>query len=113
VFTVRLVIFLSSRINMPKLVRLYISSVIQGFGLALAFVALLLTLDVGGLRHLVLATEDGWLGGLLLLVFNGIVFSGVQFGVAVMRAADSDDDDGPQGGLREPVLIPVRVERRR
>jgi hypothetical protein len=80
---------------MPKLVRLYVTHVLIGFGLALAFVALLLGLDVAGLRHLILGTEMGWLGGVMLVAFNGIVFAGVQFGIAVMRLAE--DEDPPRG----------------
>ena len=97
---------------MPKLIRLYVTSTLAGFALALAFVALLLALDVANLRHLVLGTQTGWLGGLLLVVFNGIVFAGVQFGIAVMRMAEPGDD-APRGGLRQPVLIPIRADRRR
>lgn len=96
---------------MPKLIRLYITSVLIGFALAAAFVVLLLGLDVAGLRHLVLGTEMGWLGGVMLVAFNGIVFAGVQFGIAVMRLAEWDDD--PPGGTRlpeaaHPVTVPVR-----
>ena len=97
---------------MPKLIRLYIISALTGFALALAFVAALLALDVANLRHLVLETQTGWLGGLLLVAFNGIVFSGVQFGIAIMRMAEPGDD-APRGGLHQPALIPVRVDRRR
>ncbi len=97
---------------MPKLIRLYITSALAGFALALAFVAMLLALDVANLRHLVLDTQTGWLGGLLLVVFNWIVFSGVQFGIAIMRMAEPGDD-APRGGLHQPALIPVRVDRRR
>lgn len=45
----------------------------------------------------------------MLVVFNGIVFSAVQFAFRVMGMAESDD--GPQGGrgAREPVLVPVPV----
>ena len=97
---------------MPKLIRLYITSTLAGFALALTFVALLLALDVANLRHLVLGTQTGWLGGLLLVAFNGIVFAGVQFGIAIMRMADPGSD-AARGGLHQPVLIPVRVDRRR
>ncbi|MBP1804690.1 hypothetical protein [Rubellimicrobium aerolatum] len=102
---------------MPKLVRLYISSVLCGFALAAVFVALLLALDVAGLRHLVLDTRSGWLGGLLLVVFNGIVFAGVQFGIRIMRMAEPEDE--PPSGRRlraapllQPVPVPVRQPRR-
>ncbi|TNC64494.1 hypothetical protein [Rubellimicrobium roseum] len=96
---------------MPHLIRLYIRNVALGFGLALAFVALLIGFDVAGLRHLVLGTEMGWLGGVMLVMFNGIVFAGVQFGVAVMRMAEPEDE-GPRGGTRLPLqAVPVPVRR--
>ncbi len=99
---------------MPKLVRLYLSSIASGFAASLAFVALLLCLDVAGLRHLVLETAAGWIGGLMLLVFNGIVFSGVQFGIAVIRLAeDGEGRNRPPGGTRAPVLVPVEAKGRR
>jgi hypothetical protein len=78
---------------MPDLVRLYIRHVAIGFALAAAFTGLLLWLDVAGLWHLVTHTADGLLAVALLVLFNGIVFAGVQFGIAVMRMEDRGDDD--------------------
>ena len=46
---------------MPELIRLYITQVAIGFAVALAFVTGFVALDLGGLRHLVLETEMGWL----------------------------------------------------
>jgi hypothetical protein len=90
---------------MPHLVRLYVHSVALGFILAAVFVLLLLWLDVAGLRGLVLGTREGWIGGVMLIVFNGIVFSGAQFGIAVMRAAEPPrDGGGPHGGLPVPAV---------
>ena len=48
-------------------------------------------------------------------MFNGIVFSGVQFGIAIMRFG-ARDDDAPRGPRQaEAVLVPVaaRPARRR
>lgn len=103
---------------MPKLVRLYIVNVLVGFALAVAFVTLLVTVDVGGLRHLVLETEGGWLGGVMLVIFNGIVFAGVQFAIAIMRLADAEERGGPRGGRirtqgRELVRVPVAAKAKR
>jgi TRAP-type C4-dicarboxylate transport system permease small subunit len=99
---------------MPKLVRLYIVSVAIGFALSVVFVAGLVWLDVAHLRHLVLGSDMGWVAALMMVVFNGIVFAGVQFAIAVMRLAE--DDEGPRGGrpfpLR-PALVPVAAPRRR
>lgn len=83
--------------SMPRLVRLYIISALVGLGLSVLFVLLLMLLDVAGLRHLVLGSRVGWLAGLMLIIFNMIVFTGVQFGIAVMRLADSSP---PSDGLR-------------
>ena len=93
---------------MPALVRLYIRHCIIGFVLAAAFVGLLFALNVGNLWHLVTHTREGLLAAALLVVFNGIVFSGVQFGFAVMSMGRSDDD-APRGGRRQTVPVPVPV----
>jgi hypothetical protein len=94
----------------PELIRLYIVNVLIGFALALVFVLGLIWLDIANLRHLVLETSSGPLAFVLLVVSNGVVFAGVQFGIAVMRLGQ--DDSGPGGGRREPIAtrIPVRAE---
>ncbi len=101
---------------MPDLVRLYIRHVAIGFALATIFTALLLWLNVANLWHLVTHAPGGTLAVILLVVFNGIVFSGVQFGIAITgmaRATGSDDgeDDG-RGAVPalHPVAVPVRVD---
>jgi hypothetical protein len=96
---------------MPKLVRLYIQSVAIGFAIAAAFTTGLLWLDVGGLGHLVLGSDIGGVALGMLVVFNGFVFSAVQFAFQVMAMADSEGP-GSRRGLREPVLIPVPVKAR-
>lgn len=95
---------------MPKLVRLYIQSVALGFALSAAFTTGLLWLDVAGLGHLVMASNIGWIAVVMLVVFNGIIFSAVQFAFRIMSMAEKDE--GPKGGrgVREPVLVPVPVK---
>lgn len=105
---------------MPKLIRLYITQVAIGFGIAAAFVALLLWFNVANLWHLVTHTEQGLLAVVILWVANGIVFAGVQFGIAVMRMQD-DDDDEPRGGHRQQIMhhdyvaisVPAEEDRKR
>lgn len=103
---------------MPKLIQLYITQVAIGFGIAAAFVAMLLWFNVANLLHLVTHTEQGLLAVTILWFANGIVFAGVQFGIAVMRMQDRDDD-APRGGLRQHVpqhdvvAIPVRSDEGR
>lgn len=94
---------------MPKLVRLYIESVALGFVISAAFTGGLMWLDVAGIGHLVMASDIGWIAAAMLVVFNGIVFSAVQFAFRVMGMAE--DPEGPKGGrgAREPVLMPVPV----
>lgn len=105
---------------MPKLVRLYIRQVIIGYLLSAVFVGLLLSFNVANLWHLVTHTQGGWIALLMLWVFNGIVFAGVQFGISIMRMAREDDDPGrgkriafatpdvPQTGE-----VPLRLESQR
>lgn len=99
---------------MPKLIALYIRSVAIGFGLSLAFLGLLLWQDIAGLRHLILGSDMGLVAAAMIFVFQGVIFAGVQFGIAVMSLADKDDT--PRGGLREMLLpeinsqIPVPVK---
>ncbi|MFB9148906.1 hypothetical protein [Roseovarius ramblicola] len=103
---------------MPKLIKLYITQVAIGFGIAGVFVALLLWFDIANLWHLVTHSSDGPLAVLILWVANGIVFAGVQFAIAVMRMKDDDDDDH-HGGLGQHVMrqeyatIPARVDATR
>jgi len=94
---------------MPQLVRLYIRHVLIGFALAGVFVALLIGFDVARLRHLVLASDRGALALVMLVVANGIVFAGVQFGLAVMRLGE-EDAPGSGGGRRDALpAVPVQV----
>lgn len=92
---------------MPQLIRLYVTNVAIGFGLAAAFVALLIWQDVAGVGHLVLNSDMGLGAALMLWVFHGVLFAGVQFAIAVMGMAETD---APRGGLRDTRLIPIRVE---
>ncbi|MCW8843005.1 MAG: hypothetical protein OQK00_06275 [Rhodobacteraceae bacterium] len=98
---------------MPKLIRLYITQVLAGFGLSAIFVGLLLYFNVANLWHLVTHTSGGLIAVVMLFMLNGIVFAGVQFGISIMGMAG---DDRPGGGKRDdlPVmparLVPVPAE---
>jgi hypothetical protein len=99
---------------MPKLIKLYIRQVAFGFALSAAFVALLLGMNVANLWHLVQNSPGGLIAVVMLFMFNGIVFAGVQFGISIMRMGKSDDT--PHGGRRQmiPILatVPVIVENK-
>ncbi|WP_374641414.1 hypothetical protein [Tabrizicola sp.] len=98
---------------MPELVRLYIRSVALGFLISAAFTAGLVWWDVAGVGHLILGSDLGLVAAAMLVVFNGIVFSAVQFAFKVMAMAEKDE--GPKGGhaarapVRESALLPVPV----
>ncbi len=86
---------------MPELVRLYIRQSLIGFAIGIAFVALLLAANVAGLRGLILGSPMGWLALMMLVLFNGFVFAGVQFGITVMRMGEIPPDDPGGKRLRE------------
>ncbi|WP_415184707.1 hypothetical protein [Phaeovulum sp.] len=95
---------------MPQLVRLYLRNIAIGSCLSVVFVGLLMWFNVGNLWHLISTSDVGMIAVALLVVFNAVVFSGVQFAIAVMRMADPED--GGQGGKRDEIpitgdLIPV------
>lgn len=96
---------------MPELVRLYIRSVALGFVISAIFTAGLVWFDVAGLGHLILGSDIGWVAALMMVFFNGIVFSAVQFAYRIMAMAEDDGQGGGGRGLTErlgePVLIPV------
>jgi len=101
---------------MPKLVSLYIRNVLFGFALSGLFVGALMYFNVANLWHLVNSSSMGWVAAAMLFMFNGVVFAGVQFAIAIMRM---DDDDEPKGGKRDalivemqPIAIPVEERRR-
>lgn len=89
---------------MPKMVRVYIRSVLIGVALSCCFVAALLALDVAHLRHLILNSNVGWLAVIMMIVFNTILFAGVQFAIAVMAQAETP----PTSGRKARVLRPLK-----
>lgn len=78
-------------IPVPKLIRLYIDSVLVGVAAAIVFLVLLVVFDVGSLRRLVLGSPDGLTAIAMIVAFFGGLFSSVQFAVAVMRLAVAED----------------------
>lgn len=69
---------------MPKLVRLYIDSVLVGLLLAIAFVVMLVLLDVAQIGRLVLTAEDGLLAAGIMVLFFGGLFASVKFALRVV-----------------------------
>ena len=95
---------------MPYLVKFYIRHVLIGFAIAIAFVALLLWLNVGNLWHLISTSDIGLLAAFLLVMFHGIVFSGVQFGIAIMRMGQDQPPRGRRDAAQAEALLAVRAD---
>lgn len=86
---------------MPELVRLYIRNFFIGLGLSVVFVGLLLWFNVANLWHLISTSDVGFIAVALLVVFNTVVFSGVNFAITIMRMAEPEDGSG--GGKRDGI----------
>ena len=93
---------------MPDIARFYIRHVLIGFAMSAVFVGLLFYFNVANLWHLVSTSDVGLLAAFLLVMFNGIVFSGVQFGIAIMRLAEPEPPKSG-GNAPEPLAVPVPV----
>ncbi|HEY9079124.1 hypothetical protein [Magnetovibrio sp.] len=77
---------------MPILVRFLLIHAAIGFGLAFVFVSVLVALDTGGLRTLMMSSDVGFVAFFLLVFLNGLTFGSVQIGVAVMLLGEEDGD---------------------
>jgi hypothetical protein len=103
---------------MPELVKMYIRHVAIGFGIAAVFVAALLWFNVVNLAELVMTSNGGYLALFLLWFFNGLVFAGVQFGIAVMNMAEKPEKPGGGAAPRMPMAdafgpVPVKIDAAR
>ena len=78
---------------MPRVFRLYLLSAVNGFGISLAFVSLILIFNVANLRHLILSSDIGVIATVAFWILNGIVFSGVQFAWALSQAVRVEDTE--------------------
>lgn len=96
---------------MPKHIRYLLTHAAIGATAGVCFSALLVCLDVAGLWHLVVETEDGPLAGGIMTMFFVITFGSVQMGRAVMSLTERPDDDDDKGGPDGGKMIAVRVGR--
>jgi len=76
--------------KLPRIVRLIIVHWLIGFVLAAVFTALLIVLNVANIGYLVNTVQGGWFAGFILFMLNGIVFAGVQSGIAIMGLKADD-----------------------
>jgi hypothetical protein len=100
-----------------KVHRILLINALSGAVLGLLVTALIIALDVGGLRGLVLRDQGGLVPVLLLAGGFIVTCSSLLMGSAIMtmRGDDRDDDDrsGGGGGRHEWQPAPVRVRARR
>ena len=94
---------------MPHLIKLYIRQVIIGYAVSAVFVASLMWFDIANLWSLISGSPVGWLALLMLWVFNGIVFAGVQFALALPKSHGEDDDRGRHDAMPVVLAEPVPV----
>ncbi|HWW48427.1 MAG TPA: hypothetical protein VNZ94_11365 [Xanthobacteraceae bacterium] len=88
---------------MPELVRLLTRHALIGIALAVLFVGVLLTFDVGGLRTLATASSSGLLAIIALAAACSLTFASVQMGFAIMLLGT--EGPGENGnGRRIPTL---------
>lgn len=89
---------------MPHLAWFLLRHAVVGFGAAIATVAAMMLLDVGGLRTLLFQSDAAWLALFLLTFFMGLTFGSAQMGFAIMS------ENGPGGG-KSPDRPPRRGTR--
>ncbi|MCV6594045.1 MAG: hypothetical protein OIF48_13900 [Silicimonas sp.] len=87
---------------MPHHIRLYIRDCLLGFALGTIFSSVLVVFNVANLQHLIDNVQGGWLAFFLLCFFHGIVFSGVQFAITVMRMAGTEPEEDDVTGPPQP-----------
>ncbi len=93
------------------LIRVLLWNALAGAMLGVLFAAFLVYWDVGGIGTLLARSEQPI--SALLLLFGGfaVTFGSAVCGTAIM-SLKNDRDDGPGGGRRELVPIPIRVRRK-
>ncbi len=73
-------------------VRFLVRHLTVGLGAAVLFGGLLILADVGGLRRLAAADENGWLYLLLLFFGLAVTFGSAAMGVSVMNLGRERDE---------------------
>ncbi|MEO1291845.1 MAG: hypothetical protein AAFV62_03290 [Pseudomonadota bacterium] len=82
---------------MPPAIAFFLRHTIRGFAIALAFVGVILALDLAHLRSLMLNTDLGPMALGLLIFFLGLTFASAQIGFALFSSdaeSGSESDTG-------------------
>jgi hypothetical protein len=96
--------------SLPYHVRFLLGHAAIGVTVGVLFVAALLSLDVAGLRGLMLRGADGALALAMLLFGSAVTFGSVAMGAAIMGlGAPPRTPDPPHDGRL--VAVPVRAKR--
>lgn len=102
---------------MPDHIKMILKHAFIGFGISVAFTAMILAFNVGNLWHLVTHTAEGPIAVIMLVIFGTITFGSAQIGYKIMSLAEEEDND--RGGrsdalpVADPVTIPVAADTRR
>ncbi|MDP2356354.1 MAG: hypothetical protein Q8M31_09895 [Beijerinckiaceae bacterium] len=96
-------------------IRMVIVNWIVGACLGVAFAAVILAADVGGMHSLMLGHNISITAIALLFGGFAITFGGVVAATAIMLIKEDDDNDGGRSNMLQPVPVPtparVRVRR--
>ena len=79
--------------NMPKLVRVFVSQGLFGLALGVVFAMLVVWFNIANLQHLILNVDGGYLAFFLLAAFSGSVFGGVHIAITVMLMQHKSEDE--------------------
>lgn len=91
------------RLRDEPLLRLLAINWLIGAGVAAALAAVVLITDTAHLRTLMFASNEPWIGLILLFFGFMVTMCSVAMGTAIMMLPN-DDDDGPGGGSKLEVL---------
>ncbi len=86
--------------RVDRLVRMMIANWILGMLTGIVCAAILLALDVAGVRTLLWRSDMAVAGTLMLAAAFAFTFGGVVCATAVMRADDDDERGPPRGGRK-------------
>ena len=86
--------------RMDRLVRMMITNWLVGMVVGVVCSALVLTLDVAGLRTLLWRSDMAVTGTVMLMAAFAFTFGGLVCAAAVMMADDDDDRGPPRGGRK-------------